>query len=186
MKQIRRGTFETNSSSTHSISFISDDALRKLESDILYVPATRQLEVVDFEGVPTVFVELGRFDWGPGVYNDPYTKLSYLLTKVAHYYDIDNEEDLDDFYNGHEFDDLNKIVSDYFDGAQLRIDNTNTDYCCTDHDMCLADIKYMYEDKNLYDFVFDPNIVLTVTNDNETFDEWWTDNEFKHIDCHLK
>ncbi len=185
MKQIRRQTFETNSSSSHSISFINDEAVKKLETDTLYVAAEKELEVVDFEDVPTVFVELGTFGWGPAVYNDAYTKLSYLLTKVAGYYDLDNEEDMEDIYNGHEFEELNKIIEDHFDGAQLRIAKTD-DYYCEDHDMCLADIKYMYEGMDLSDFIFNPNIVLTVTNDNDFFDEWWTDNEFKHIDCHLK
>ena len=37
MKQIRRQTFETNSSSTHSISFINDEAVKKFKAGTLKV-----------------------------------------------------------------------------------------------------------------------------------------------------
>ena len=77
---IRRGVFETNSSSTHSVSIIGrDNDTHTIElSD---VPETDDL-VVD-ERYNKVLSHFGEFGWGPEVYNSPAVKLSYLLTMVA-------------------------------------------------------------------------------------------------------
>ena len=69
MKQIRRGVFETNSSSTHSIS-------------IAYgTPLLGSLYVVD--GIVTIHP--GEFDWATETYNDSYTKASYCYTYCVNY-----------------------------------------------------------------------------------------------------
>jgi len=69
MKQIRRGVFETNSSSTHSIS-------------IAYgTPLLGSLEVVD--GIVTIHPD--EFGWAVETYNDPESKASYCYTYCVNY-----------------------------------------------------------------------------------------------------
>lgn len=84
MIKIRRGTFETNSSSTHSI--VISDKDRGYSYDL----------PVDENGILTL--TFGSFGWGPDVLNTPYEKLTYLLTQMAQ--DILNDEELDNFELG--------------------------------------------------------------------------------------
>lgn len=66
MKQIRRGVFETNSSSTHSVTV---DHSKGLSPNYLYVSD---------DGY--VHAEFGEFGWEVWDYTDQETRLSYLLT----------------------------------------------------------------------------------------------------------
>lgn len=74
---VRQGVFETNSSSSHSISikikpFKKDNSLMS-----------------DFED--TITIETGEFGWGWDKYNDAYTKASYFLT---YYFDNEDKKDM--------------------------------------------------------------------------------------------
>lgn len=66
MKQIRRGVFETNSSSSHSLSYSKKDR------------GTDYNLPVDADGVLTI--PFGEFGWGPQILNTPMEKLSYYIT----------------------------------------------------------------------------------------------------------
>ena len=61
MKQIRRGTFETNSSSVHSLSIEGED---KFDRRILHGA-------------------FGEFGWGYDILYTPENRLSYVLTTIA-------------------------------------------------------------------------------------------------------
>ena len=70
MKQIRRNVFETNSSSTHSISFSSkkkalEDSTLKIEDD------------------GYIHTEFGEFGWEIENYTRQEDKLQYLITMIA-------------------------------------------------------------------------------------------------------
>lgn len=75
MKKKREGMFETNSSSTHSIS-ISE----RCNLDQMLYP--------DSEG--TLVIRAAEFGWEEETYNDAYTKASYLVTYLN--YNNDNEK----------------------------------------------------------------------------------------------
>ena len=79
MKTIRKSVFETNSSSTHSIS-VADNG-----------PLKNGLECVD----GYVQIELGLFDWEVKEYNDTYTKLSYLMTFIFQDFPDYKKDDID-------------------------------------------------------------------------------------------
>lgn len=71
MKQIRRGVFETNSSSSHSISFTS------------MKPSLEYCEIEDQ-------VYFGEYGWGVEVLKYSFQKLSYVLTSIQ--YMADDED----------------------------------------------------------------------------------------------
>lgn len=64
MKLIRRSVFETNSSSTHSISFVPDGVLKFPES---------------------VTLTFGEFGWEEETHYDVQTKLTYVMTALQYY-----------------------------------------------------------------------------------------------------
>lgn len=69
MFQIRKNVFETNSSSTHSISYNPNSKLEKSELE------------VDADGY--IHTELGEFGWQIRDYTDQKSRLSYLVTMLA-------------------------------------------------------------------------------------------------------
>lgn len=76
MRKVRHDVFETNSSSTHSITFSSRKA--QLEENTL---------PIDADGC--IHVTLGEFGWGQKSYYDQYNKLQYLVTMCAEANGID-------------------------------------------------------------------------------------------------
>lgn len=68
-QQIRKGVFETNSSSTHTISI-----------------SRKNNGVLDKLSNSTVEFVSGEFGWEFEVYNDTYSKASYLWTAIVKYY----------------------------------------------------------------------------------------------------
>ena len=73
MKQIRNGVFETNSSSTHSVS-ISRKNSYYYNRDCLE-------DYIDYDN--KVHVEFGEFGWEVERYSLPYEKLQYIVTMLA-------------------------------------------------------------------------------------------------------
>lgn len=67
-RQVRRNVFETNSSSMHSLSIAKRGVTEYLHVD---------------ECTNKVVTEFGEFGWGYDEYNDPETKLSYLVTMIG-------------------------------------------------------------------------------------------------------
>ena len=75
MKSIRRNTFETNSSSSHSISLTND------YSDYQYQLVSDYSE--DYTDDDTLVINLGEYGWSWNTYIEPTDKLRYLLTQLA-------------------------------------------------------------------------------------------------------
>ena len=68
MRSIRNNVFETNSSSTHSLS-IKRNKTGKYDYN---------LNMNNMGKIPLIFGRNSDFGWGEAVYNDSYTKLNYL------------------------------------------------------------------------------------------------------------
>lgn len=185
MKQIRNNIFETNSSSTHSVSLHNSSKPENLIYDLeAYVdPADHYIHV-----------PFGEFGWGYDEYEDSYNKLQYLLTMIAethrHYYNPEYTNN-DEFYNLDDFILLESIVCENTPGCkgiclaseitcEVHDDITNEQgdkynwisfsngyidhQSCEDYS-CLADFL---EDNGLTieRFLFDENVQLIIDNDN--------------------
>ena len=93
MKSIRKNTFETNSSSTHSISLCDKN----------YEYDTNIDNGQDYEG--TLHVDLDRYGWKWRWISTPYEKLQYVLTQIAQTIGciedyLSKDDDRDDDRNG--------------------------------------------------------------------------------------
>ena len=182
MKQIRNNIFETNSSSTHSIS------LTNMSSDILNF---EQLDSYVDPADHYIHIEFGEFGWGYDEYVDAYTKLQYLLTMIMEIHG--NElETFNDFYNLDEFILVESIVTEHIKGCKgIHIFNDGFKrnayewsdengnpikrYWISfdgyiDHQSCegycsLAEFLEDWE-ISIENFIFDENIELIIDNDN--------------------
>jgi len=181
--QKRIGVFETNSSSSHSISLNITD-INDLKCS---------LPVDNIDGEKVVTMECVEFGWGPEQFNDAYTKLSYLLTYIFtfdKFIDENNEKKLMkqlknmnptkylDFlvkkqyisYKQYEyFKLLEEIISDVCD-AKLIVKMNK--YGCfhfgyIDHQSTDIAQKFLKRSKNeIMNFIFNPQSVLIIDNDN--------------------
>ena len=138
MKQIRKGVFETNSSSVHSLQISKDG----LEPSNLEINKDGNIEV-----------EFGAFDKDERIYNTQYEKLQYLLSFIAYnrgFYC--STSDLDDLYECYDFNDVCETICDYtgakgiviVGGKDAYIDHQSMDDCVID---------YWYQD-NVINFIF--------------------------------
>lgn len=185
MKQLRKNIFETNSSSTHSVTINGKD---KYEWDALsgYVD--------DEDG--KIHVELGEFGWGYDEYEDAYMKLSYLLTMILELrkatFGHTGIKTLEEYYNLDEFILVESIVVENTPGCK-GIELKNADFNFNPYDDPEIDIKnetqgYLdhngyidhqsYEDyeclddflnswdTSIEDFIFNESVQLIIDNDN--------------------
>lgn len=142
MRKIRHSAFETNSSSMHSISVDS---------------TTRNMEKFG----DTVEVTLGEFGWGYESYNDPLSKLSYVLTYI---HTCSNELE-DSIYEPW----LREAIKDYC-GSEIVLTNSDG-YIDHQSVSMLAENDIIINDeatfkKNVIDFIFNPKYTLIIDNDN--------------------
>lgn len=107
-RTVRRNTFETNSSSMHSIVISDYNALEP-----------SNLEVDSFSN--KVSVHFGEFGWEWETYTAQYSRLQYLLTMVAETEGCSCESE-EDFYNTDGFIAINDAISEYCncDGIELE------------------------------------------------------------------
>ena len=162
MRQIRRNVFETNSSSTHSISFSSRD--EALEESVLKVANDGYIHI-----------GFGEFGWEIETYSSQGSKLSYLLTMIAcvngltpSWYEKDfgylrtEITELDDFKT------LNDEIIEYTRCEYgLYIDES---YGYIDHQSfedyrSLKDFLNDWGVKNCIEFIFG-NVIVHTDNDN--------------------
>lgn len=105
MKQIRRGVFETNSSSMHSLSIKKSNTYGNLPVD-------------EYEN--KVITHFGEFGWGYDIYTDPENKLSYLVTMLVETHgDCYSMEEL---YDTEDFRKINDVVAEYCNCDGILID----------------------------------------------------------------
>jgi len=104
MKITRHRVFETNSSSTHSITFDGKSTTPSSDWDI-------SSDMVN----TTITTATSEFGWGKDIYDDFYTKLSYLATFILHH-----SEGL----NGPDHEKLNGVIKEYLN-SELIINDGN-------------------------------------------------------------
>jgi hypothetical protein len=177
MKQIRAGVFETNSSSSHSISISNENT----EFDLTSIKLDYDKHVV---------IEFDEFGWGYTVYTDAYMKFKYLCTMWFNLecYDISNLKKL---YKTSGFKILNKAVKKIIPECKGLIINRsskifiNNDYngsLCMEIDGYIdhqsvpwsrdektrLDLEYYLNSKKISaeDFIFSKNVELIIDNDN--------------------
>lgn len=158
-KIIRRNTFETNSSSTHSFSYCRDCCVNDLYAD-------------EFDN--RVHTRLGEFGWEIKDYYEASSKLSYILLVAAHFtdhwffsYDDFNEE-YESFKETEHYQNIEEAVKLHIncdgivieDGSRGYIDHQSLDGCRT-FDEWLNDAGV----SSIEDFIFG-DIILHTDNDN--------------------
>lgn len=166
MVQIRRSVFETNSSSTHSIT-VAKKAPREPSS-----------LVVSDDGY--IHVKLGGYGWEFRTLATQGEKLSYLLTmaweksgeKDYYYGDPKRcERAISRFMDSDEYVRISKKVAEYAGCYGVLLDNTAEDDAYIDHQseedyLNVSNFLYI-NNTTILDFVFSPGVVVRTGNDNE-------------------
>lgn len=164
-RQIRRGVFETNSSSMHSLTVRKQGLNSTLPVDGLE---------------NKVITHFGEFGWGYDRYTDPENKLSYLVTMVVETHG--NCYSMDELYKTEDFQKINDVVAEYchcdgvlidgrleqaasWDGTKLYDWNEHDGYI--DHQSVEGiDSLLKSYDCTIEEFIFDKGIELIIDNDN--------------------
>ena len=107
MKQIRRGTFETNSSSVHSLVIENEEKIGELEKSQLKLNKKGEIEV-----------QLGEYAWGLEFFKTQQEKLNYLVTLIACSKLIIDYDDLED---DPEFEYLKKQLLKYTNAKNIKV-----------------------------------------------------------------
>lgn len=149
-KLIRRGCFETNSSSAHSISLSQEDIV------IDSLP-------IDWNG--TIRLNGDEFGWEFERYNDAYTKANYM--RVYTEYCGDKEQE---FKNK-----LIKVIKEQTGAKEVILGESNDKYYphgYIDHQSIEDnDYHYLFDDESvLKNFIFNKNSWLFTGNDNSEAD----------------
>lgn len=171
-KLIRTGVFETNSSSTHSLSISNDNNLL----DTLYP---------DDEG--NIILNGGEFGWEEETYTDAQTKANYVAVMIllleSAKKTFSEREDKESFryYTLPPFADENyELCKSNFEdvikeqtGCNAVIYNCTLDYNSNnwshiDHQSFEdeEDAKWLLSKEEIRNFIFNPNSVLVTDNDN--------------------
>lgn len=184
---IRKGVFETNSSSTHTVCISGDsrtDYRYYVDNLLLVDPET------DKQYIPARF---GEFGWELEHYRDFENKLSYLLTMAAVTNELYHESKLTEevFIESQDFKDINEAVVNAVDYPIRMISDSfiSTDYgfkidgyidhqSCEDYDNIYDFLKAngLYDAKKddshdyrisvITKFLFDQNVIVVTDNDN--------------------
>jgi len=169
MKVIRRNVFETNSSSTHSISIKSGE----INNSNLFV---------NYED-NKVHVKFGEYGWGYDKLRTQSERLSYVCTMLVET-EGKNVLSVDEFYNTNGFKQINDLIAskcncDGISFGELKMENynwgdTNRVYLdfdgYIDHQSCedYLNIDEFLKDWNvtLEEFIFNDGITVIIDNDN--------------------
>lgn len=150
MKQIRRNVFETNSSSSHSIT-INDDNLVANK-----IPIEQNWEVCN--GEPTMMVELNDF-CGWDNHETQMEKLAYIIMQIAYILDLyhangfegsreEIKEAREKLYESEEFKELEDSICDHAGCRHIRLREDTEGYidhesvCCNIEELKNWDIPY--------------------------------------------
>ena len=150
MRQIRQGVFETNSSSTHSVTIHGSDRF------------------VYPKYIPTI--EFGEFGWEQNLYPDYTDKLSYVITMLATKNGVDT---LEDFLKLEEFRWLKEAVESHC-GRVLEVKAQESDWSplgYVDHQSNDVLDDFLVSDElefkvKVLDFVFNEKYAFETDNDN--------------------
>ena len=156
-RQIRRGCFETNSSSTHAICIIKAD--------------------VNKEDLPShVTFTHGDFGWEDNEYSDLWSKASYLYQAICSWYEGDEKEEV-----------INKIIEslgEYGISCDFEPDKDNgwgDGYI--DHGYETIDfVKAVLEDsEKLLRYLFGDSIVITGNDNSDDYSDRMYVNEGEEV-----
>lgn len=137
MIKIRHAVFETNSSSTHSIS-ISQPFCLKMMSDTIFP---------DSEG--KIFLSGGEFGWEEESFTDALTKANYCAV------DVQNDPA--------KLAMLTRVIA-WHTGAKEIVYRLGDSYI--DHQSCGTSKEAFQDEYSLRSFIFNPNSELRTDNDN--------------------
>lgn len=174
MRQIRKNVFETNSSSTHSVSVSSKNS--SYDSYDCLDPFK------DYDN--KVYVKFGEFGWEICDYDTPYKKLQYVVTMLVET-EGNNITCVDDLFETDGFKLINDAVADYCDCDGIWIDedmkldsyewDNKTHYYIShngyiDHQSCedYSSVQDFLDDYgvDITKFIFDSGVVVHTDNDN--------------------
>lgn len=155
-RTIRRGVFETNSSSMHSISITEEE-----EGQDKNIGETHGVVVGYF----------GEYGWGYERLTTPLEKLSYVLTSLP--YLIGDVTELDDYTESVYVRWLGEMVKDYT-GSELEIQGGECQYHpmgYIDHESTGILRDYWSEEEegfksNMRDLIFSSKYTIVIDNDN--------------------
>ena len=168
-RTIRRGVFETNSSSTHSISikYAKKEIMEARGADLVK-------HSLDIKGV--LHLECGEFGWEEITYNDFRYKLAYLATSLAGGPGWEDKEQIaariKKIYESNKNFALLKKVLTSFDGCEdVRFSRNEKDkhgsgYGYIDHQSCGTANKAFMNERNLRNYLFNNNSHVRTDNDN--------------------
>jgi hypothetical protein len=157
MYQIRRGVFETNSSSSHSISISCSDHFSDLFANVV------KGGVVYGTGL--------EFGWGYDIYSSANIKLQYLITGIfsscSSQLDVEDKKENNSYYKM-----LKDVIKEYTNYELKIVDFDNIKekkyypYGYIDH-QSYGEYAMAFDSKNtLANFLFNPQSTLIIDNDN--------------------
>jgi hypothetical protein len=152
MRKIRRGVFETNSSSTHSITLSNDSVIK----DRIHINDNNEC-----------IIYTGKFGWEVESYNDSATKASYALTYAANIGNPEKRYELLEMLKESIKMEVGIDVSVIFD-----IDTESNEYFANgyiDHQSFDVAEDVFFDVETLHKFIFDRNSVLNTDNDNHYY-----------------
>lgn len=139
MIKVRKGVFETNSSSTHAIVVAQEN--------------TEQFDRIDFR--------IGKFGWECRYYSDPYSKASYFYTLACDALGRDVADDIVQLLSPYG---INCTFSEPAVIREYGLENGYVDHCIEGLDFvndCLNDASL------LIDFLFNDESYVETGNDND-------------------
>lgn len=165
MRQIRQGVFETNSSSTHSLTFRGR-----------YSPLSKSYLFIENDGF--VHVDFGEFGWGYDKLTMQDEKLSYLCTMAA--CADSTMASNEDFYKNPEFIAINNIIKAKCNCKGLIIDTLIETYTGSDgascprfdggidHQSVYRSLQAFLDDYNvtIEQAIFSDGVEIIIDNDN--------------------
>ena len=136
MRKIRRNVFETNSSSSHSVTIGNHTC------EDSYLEIEEYCDKGDYE--PTIIIDTEGF-CGFADHDTQQEKLAYLMQQIAYingfsdiFWNSENlEEQLEDYYDCDDFRELEEEICDYTGAKHLRFGNLDG---YIDHDSVVYDI----------------------------------------------
>lgn len=163
--QTRVSVFETNSSSTHSLSVsgigsLDDGGWKAMLSD----------------DRTAIEIEFGEFGWGPEVYRDAPTKASYLLTGIASKFlksDKNTESfilDEEDMRESKHFRVLQNAIAQHTGISEIRFIKFPSEYIpygSIDHQSNGVWMEaFENDEESVKAFIFNSKSILVIDNDN--------------------
>ncbi len=170
-RKIRAGTFETNSSSMHSL--VVENFSEKFSPHNIEASSLKK----DKNG--NIHVRLGEYGWGKKMLDTQQKKLNYLVTSIVCYKGIDNQEDLEDDYD---FRELSSEICEHAEAKGIIVNNFEGEYYI-DHESnngingeFVGNVFIEYKDNgtieeesfsvSAVEVVFNSEIKISISNDN--------------------